>query len=111
MFLQPSRYSHYSLTECSPSYEKCMECFRYWCGSCGYGLGSMYSSCDNEDCAGVSSYYDYQREVYYPHLNNTYNDMIYFEMMDAKVHEEIMQREELHQKLMKELLEKTKTKY
>jgi hypothetical protein len=28
MFLQPARYSHYSLTECSPSYEKCTECFK-----------------------------------------------------------------------------------
>ncbi len=45
-----SRYSHYNLKKCYPSSNECHECFKYWCGICGYGSNSMYMSCINKRC-------------------------------------------------------------
>ena len=111
MFLQPARYSHYSFSECSPSYEKCTECFKYWCGSCGYGLCSYVSTCPNENCEqerDQEAYEDNIKEVYYPYIDMLYSDKDYFEKMEDKIYEEMILLEELHQKMMKELLEKKK---
>ena len=130
MFLQPSRYSHSSLSECSPSYERCTECFRYWCGACGYGLSSYLSTCTNENCVEEAyqdedilfesigrsrerdqeAYEDNIKEVYYPYIDMIRSEKDYFEKMNDKIYEEMIEMEELHQKMMKELLEKNNKK-
>ena len=48
--LECSRYCHYSYDKCYPNSEECQECFKYWCGCCGKGTNSMYSSCNGKRC-------------------------------------------------------------
>ena len=56
------------------------------------------------------AYEDNIKEVYYPYIDMIRNDKDYFEKMNDKIYEEMIEMEELHQKMMKELLEKTKKK-
>jgi hypothetical protein len=46
--LEPSRYWHSN--ECSPCSRTCELCWRYWCGSCQGGLGSMMGGCTYKKC-------------------------------------------------------------
>lgn len=47
--LEFARYWHEG--PCVPCRGRCKAgCFWYWCGCCGYGLGGMYSTCQN--CEG-----------------------------------------------------------
>jgi hypothetical protein len=49
-FLLSSTYAHFTLKECYPSPQDCMECWRYWCSCCSRGSNSMYGVCDSTDC-------------------------------------------------------------
>ena len=42
--LEASRYWHEG--QCTPDSDRCDRCFRYWCGTCGIGLGGMMSRCN-----------------------------------------------------------------
>jgi len=51
-YLTGSRYCHYEdAINCYPDSDRCQTgCFRYWCGSCGFGCCGMFSYCLNYKC-------------------------------------------------------------
>ena len=49
--LSPSCYGHPSeVFECVPDSRRCGYCWRYWCGTCGTGLGGMMGMCEYNKC-------------------------------------------------------------
>ena len=64
-FITSSRYGHRNLNKCFPSYNECVECFKYHCIHCGEGTNSLYGGrCSKKSrCSKMINCYPELKEI------------------------------------------------